>query len=53
MKDVEKFLCPKPFQGNFLLLQKNDREEWKNFRPKKNSGFPSQVIKDLTRSPAI
>ena len=26
MKDFEKFLCPKPFQGNFLLLQKNDRE---------------------------
>ena len=35
MKEVEKFLCPKPFQGNFLMLQMNDREERKNFRPKK------------------
>ena len=53
MKDVEKFLCPKHFQGNFLLLQKNDRELWKKFRPKKNNAAPSQVIKDLTQSPAI
>ena len=53
MKDVEKFLCPKPFQGNFLLLQKNNRVQWKKFRPKKNSRAPSQDIKDLTRSPAI
>ena len=53
MKDVEKFLCPKRFQGNFLLLQKNDREQWKIIRPKKDSGAPSQVKKDLTRSPAI
>ena len=52
MKDVEKFLCPKPFQGNFLLLQKKDREQWKKFQPK-NSGALSQVKKDLTRSPAI
>ena len=35
MKDVEKFLYPKPFQGNFLLLQKNNHEQWKKFRPKK------------------
>ena len=27
MKDVEQFLCAKHFHGNFLLLQKNDREE--------------------------
>ena len=39
MKDVEKFHCPKPFQGNFLLLQKNNREQWKNFRPKKIAGL--------------
>ena len=34
MKDFEQFLRPKPFQGNLLLLQKNDRDQWKKFRPK-------------------
>ena len=33
MKDVEQFLCAKHFQGNFLLLQKNNRERRKKFWP--------------------
>ena len=41
MKVVEKFLCPKPLQGNLLLLHKIDREQWKNFRPKKQRGSES------------
>ena len=34
MKDIELFLCPKPFQGNFLLLEESNREQGKK-RPKK------------------